>query len=106
MTCAKQPVFCKLVFADGDYVVGTNGCTNPQLKCPREPGEDYTKCKTICGQGGHAEISALQLAGDRAKGAGAYLAGHTYACKECQEALFGAGVAFLSIVSFEKLNKA
>lgn len=98
MTCAKQTVLCKLVFEDGDHVVGTNWCDRPQEACPRDPGEDYTKCKTVCGQRGHAETIALRLAGARAQGARAFVYGHTYACRDCQEALFGAGVVSLSIV--------
>jgi len=60
-------------------------------------GEDYTKCRTVCRQHGHAEQVAVRLAGPLARGAHAYLDGHTYACQACQEALFGAGVAALTI---------
>jgi hypothetical protein len=90
--CAKARVFCTLIAADGTAVVGENWCANPQAACPREPGEDYTKCVTVCQQEGHAEVVALRLAGANAKGATAKLRGHTYACMACQHALFGAGV--------------
>ena len=99
MTCAKTTVACKIVASDGTVFVGTNSCVNPQPVCPREPGEGYTKCRTICQQQGHAEIQALRLAGEKAKGGVAYLRGHTYACQSCQEALFGAGIAFLRVIS-------
>jgi len=95
--CAKATVRCTLVTSDGSHVVGENWCDNPQPVCPRLPGEDYTKCRTVCRQHGHAEQVAVRLAGPLARGAHAYLDGHTYACQACQEALFGAGVAALTI---------
>ena len=97
MTCAKTVVTCVLVTPDGEHITGSNWCENPQAKCPREVGEGYEKCKSICGQGNHAEKDALLKAGDRAKGSRAYLNGHTYACQPCQEALFAAGVISLSV---------
>lgn len=95
--CAKLAVRCTLVFPDGRRVVGDNGCENPQAVCPRAPGEGYEKCASICRQGAHAEVSALMAAGGLAPGAHAYVEGHTYACRNCQEALFGAGVVALTI---------
>lgn len=97
MTCAKVRVICRLIATDGSVFEGENACDNPQSVCPRAPGEDYTKCKTICKQGGHAEIMALQAAGDKAKGAKAELLNHTHFCKDCQIALFGAGVVSLGL---------
>ena len=99
--CAKTHVTCTIVATDGRKFVGSNWCGNAQPVCPREPGEGYEKCKSICHQSGHAEEDAVRLAGDAAKGATAYLHGHTYACMNCQHALFGAGVKFLSVVSDE-----
>jgi deoxycytidylate deaminase len=95
--CAKATVTCEIVAVDGQRFLGTNYCNNAQSICPREEGEGYEKCKSICDQVGHAEVVAVGLAGDNAKGATAYLSGHTYACQHCQESLFGAGVAFLSV---------
>ena len=95
--CAKRLVACEITATDGRVYQGENWCANPQKVCPRELGEDYTKCKTICQQEGHAELVALRLTGDAAKGATAHLIGHTYACQECQEALFGAGVKYLRV---------
>ncbi len=95
--CAKATVRCTLVAADGERIVGENYCESAQPTCPRKPGEDYTKCATICRQAGHAEIVAVRLAGEKAKGARAYIEGHTYACMNCQHALFGAGVRSISV---------
>jgi pyrimidine deaminase RibD-like protein len=55
------------------------------------------KCTTVCQQQGHAEVQALRLAGAKARGATAVITGHTYACRECQEALFSAGVLFIGV---------
>lgn len=99
MTCAKVTVTCTLFLRDGTQVVGTNACSNPQPVCPRAPGEDYTKCRTICDQMGHAEVQALaRCKPGEAEGASAIVTGHTYACKDCQEALFGAGVKWLRVL--------
>jgi hypothetical protein len=95
--CVKATVRCTLVTPSGEHIIGENWCHNPQSACPRAPGEDYTKCKTICRQEGHAEVVAVRLAGEKARGARAYLEGHTYACMDCQHALFGAGVICLSV---------
>lgn len=95
--CAKTTVRCTLVTPAGERIVGTNHCENPQSECPRAAGEGYEKCTSVCRQVGHAEVVAVQLAGDRARGARAYLQGHTYACMSCQHALFGAGVISFSI---------
>lgn len=96
--CAKTTVRCTLVTVKGEKVVGENWCRNPQAVCPRSPGEGYEKCKSICDQAGHAEVVALKVAGaSRALGARAFIEGHTYACMDCQHALFGAGVESISI---------
>jgi hypothetical protein len=92
--CAKQTVRCVIWLANGEAVAATNACLNPQPKCPREPGEGYEKCKTICQQLGHAEVQAVQLAariGADLKGSRAVITGHTYACQHCQETLAKAG---------------
>jgi hypothetical protein len=95
--CAKTRVTCTLTFPNGVEVVGENLCANPQAVCPRAPGEDYTKCATVCQQMGHAEAQAVAACGGIADGASAVLRGHTYACQKCQEALFGAGVISLFV---------
>lgn len=95
--CAKTTVRCTIQSADGELFIGENWCANPQPKWPREPGEDYTKCTTICRQEGHAERVALRLAGSKEAGGVALLRGHTYMCQSCQEALYGAGVLWLGV---------
>lgn len=95
MTCAKQRVTCTLTHPDGREWIGENLCRNPQPVCPRAPGEDYTKCRTVCDQVGHAEPVALAQAGDNARGCTATLRGHTYFCQSCQHSLFDAGVVAL-----------
>ncbi|WP_143328217.1 hypothetical protein [Caballeronia pedi] len=88
---------CTLIARDGERFVGENLCAVPQVVCPREPGEGYDKCITICGQSGHAETMALAAAGDKARGARAYVEGHGYACRDCQIQLFSSGVEALTI---------
>ncbi len=96
--CAKTKVVCLIARPDGKFFRGENDCENPQEVCPRDPGEDYTKCKTICNQGGHAEMDALRCAeGYSLQGATAIVYGHSYACQSCQEALFGAGIKWLRV---------
>lgn len=90
--CAKTTVRCTTVAPDGKQYVGENLCFSPQVRCPREPGEGYEKCTSICHQVGHAEAVAAYLAGDRATGGTAYVEGHTYACEPCKTALAAIGV--------------
>lgn len=97
--CAKQIVECKIVSLNGDEFIGSNYCLTPQKTCPRLPGEDYTKCKTICNQIGHAEEVAAMLAGDMAIGGTAYLSGHTYACDNCKNKLKEIDVLNIEIVA-------
>ena len=95
--CAKKEVGCVIVAPDGQRFAGANLCFNPQDVCPREPGEGYEKCRSICQQDGHAEMDALRRAGSAAKGATAWVYGHTHACRDCQEALYGAGVILIGV---------
>jgi len=90
--CAKAAVRCTIIRIDGQRFVGENICQNPQDACPRLPGEDYAKCKSICRQIGHAEEVAAYLAKGFGYGGIAYLEGHTYACDACKEALTKIGV--------------
>lgn len=97
MTCAKTVVICDIVTAMGRVFTGSNACEQPQQTCPRLPGEGYEKCVSICQQPGHAEIMALREAGIHAKGAKAYIYGIGHVCRECQEALYDAGVESISV---------
>jgi len=101
-SCAKATVRCELHLRTTRVIVGTNACNNPQPVCPRLPGENYTKCRTICDQQGHAEVQAIRTAidggvGSDLVGSVAILSGHTYYCMDCQRALFGAGIAQLRL---------
>ena len=97
MTCAKKIVECWIQAKDGTIFYGSNDCDKPQVKCPRIGNEGYEKCKTICQQQGHAEEMALADAGEHdLNGATAYMFGTTHFCENCQKALFGAGVRYLT----------
>lgn len=100
--CAKRRVSCAIAIHGCNVIFeGENDCANPQPTCPREPGEGYEKCRSICQQGEHAEIKALaaaQAAGWNVRGAIAYLHGHYYVCEPCGQALLDAGIAQLHIV--------
>lgn len=100
--CAKREVRCFITATDGTQFIGTNWCGNAQSICPRLPGEGYAKCWTVCRQANHAERDALLLAGPHAEGAAAVLSGHTHYCRECQEALFNAGIKTLSVYAETK----
>lgn len=85
MTCAKKVVSCKII-KNNLVVYGWNSCKNPQEVCPRQDGEDYEKCKSICGQEGHAEINAINSAkeiGLNLNGAIAEISGIDWVCKDC-----------------------
>lgn len=96
MTCAKREVTCFLYDKDGRPVgEGCNDVLNPQPTCPREPGEDYTKCWTICRQPAHAEVAALVDAarfGFDVRNGSAWIQGHDHACPECLRLLSEAGI--------------
>lgn len=96
--CAKRQVECVIHAQDGTRHVGRNDCANPQPVCPRLPGEGYEKCRSICDQAGHAEIEAIKVAGDKARGANAVLFGHYWICEPCGRALREAGVFAVKIV--------
>ena len=95
--CAKAVVECMIHSPDGETYWGENDCAKPQKVCPRQPNEDYLKCVVICKQAGHAEMVALQKAGDKAKGAEVTIEGIDYVCKDCQKRLFAAGVDSITI---------
>ena len=91
MTCAKYNTVARLTGASGRIYTATNQCNCPQAQCPREAGEGYAKCRSVCQQEGHAEIRALMLAGKDAKG-GSISVNHWYFCDACREACEQAGV--------------
>ena len=95
--CAKTHVKCTIVSRTGKRYIGTNSCRNSQRNCPRLPGEDYTKCHTICQTDGHAEEVALRLAGDDTKGSWVFIEGHEWCCQNCQKLLWDAGVMCITV---------
>lgn len=88
MTCAKRLVVAVLVNQAGDVIaVDTNRCANPQPVCPRNEGEGYEKCQSICLQNGHAEVLVITRAvnaGVSLDGVTLFLHGHCAPCSECQ----------------------
>jgi DNA mismatch endonuclease (patch repair protein) len=99
--CAKRHVIA-IIEKDGKYYVGSDWCRNPQKECPRLPGEDYSKCKTICKQDGHAELDAIKNAKGDTKGGIMYLIGHDHSCEPCLAAMKKAGI---ETVVFNKYPK-
>jgi deoxycytidylate deaminase len=96
--CAKRQVRCIITAVESTaQFVGENDCANPQGTCPREPGEGYEKCQSICQQSGHAEAEAVKAAGDAARGGSAQLWGHYWMCEPCGRALRDAGVVSVTV---------
>lgn len=98
--CAKRRVVCWIYPKWQMPVAGENDCANPQPTCPRLPGEDYTKCKTVCQQDGHAEEIAIQKAKHyrlNLVGAKARIEGHYWMCQACGKALREAGIVEVSM---------
>lgn len=98
--CAKQLVIATIVASNGMRFFGSNHCFNPQLTCPRvdmPSGVGYELCVKVCNQPAHAEVNAIQLAGEHACGAVLYLEGHTHACPACQVACDEAGITKIII---------
>jgi len=94
MTCAKRQVYAFIMKDDIIVAAGSNRCHNPQSVCPREPGEGYEKCVSICKQAGHAETTAIWNASkhgadlnDPDHGLRMVVIGHHRACDMCANAL-------------------
>jgi len=96
--CLKQVVTCRIDRDDGTSVLATNSC-NVGNFCPRveagsKSGEGYELCYSI-----HAEIVAAHLAEESSDSPGhAYLWGHSYICKDCQDALRAVNVHTFTIL--------
>lgn len=99
--CAKQTVTATVIAKDGTRYISTNYTMNPQQSCPRAEmptGVGYHLCKVVCAQPAHAEVNALRIAGDSARGAHMIIEGHTYACEHCARAAADAGVARINFL--------
>ena len=83
-----------LVCKDGAIHAGENICMTPQQVCPRAEGEGYEKCKSVCGQLHHAEVQALAMAGDNARG-GIMCVNYHYCCDACMRLMADAGVTVM-----------
>jgi tRNA(Arg) A34 adenosine deaminase TadA len=97
MTCAKKTVLAVITDAEGRVLGwGSNECGAPQDACPREPGEGYAKCLSICRQPSHAEIAAisnvLKHHGRVPEGARCRVFGIDRICNECIVALDEFGI--------------
>lgn len=86
--CFKREVCAILIDKNGKIAVGQNLISNSEVsECPREKGENYEKCISICRQEGHAETMVIQNALERnmeLKGSILYLIGHNRICDNCQ----------------------
>lgn len=98
--CIKQRTECVIIRADGRRYQATNQCDVDGLEvCPRvtagcETGAGYELCGST-----HAEANAAKLATESIDVRGeAYLAGHTWICKSCQDALRAVNVHTFHVV--------
>lgn len=99
--CCKTTVYALMLCTDGSMFAGTNMIQCHQDECPREVGELYEKCKTVCKQSWHGETSAidncLRLGGDPAGGK-MYITGHTICCPGCQGSMKEVGMVYAASV--------
>lgn len=96
--CPRQAVYAVLVALSGKHYFGANWIENDGITvCPRQKGEDYTKCKTECNQPFHAEMSAIWHcvdAGDDPVGGEVYITGHKGCCRGCRAGMTKEGIVF------------
>ena len=97
--CLKQKTRCRIVRADGRSYEATNECDVEGDVCPRVAagcltGTGYELCRST-----HAEVNAAKLAAESEDVPGeAWLWGHTWMCKDCQDALRDVNVHTFHIV--------
>jgi deoxycytidylate deaminase len=90
---------------------GTNAGKKVDI-CPRKDfptGVGYNLCKEVCLQIGHSEATAIKDAIDNGydpKGGDVYMYGHWWCCKNCWDAMIGAGIKNVYLVqdAFKKFN--
>jgi hypothetical protein len=101
--CRKQVVRCVIQRATGERYAATNECDVDGDVCPRiaagyPSGEGYGMCQSV-----HAEIRAAELAAETSHVEGvAYIGGHTWICKNCQDALRAINVNTFVILGMEE----
>ena len=97
--CIKQKTICIIIREDGTRFEATNTCEVLGTECPRVAAG----CKTgfgydLCGSS-HAEVNAAKMAEETKHIPGrALLIGHTWMCKECQDALRAVNVNTFTIL--------
>ena len=101
--CAKTQVIAILYNKeDTEFAFGTNFCKNPQEICPREEGEGYEKCKSICDQPAHAEINAIKDAVNKnmtVEGSTMIILKHRDMCDNCRQFVTNYGVETVIILN-------
>jgi pyrimidine deaminase RibD-like protein len=95
--CAKKTVVAKVRSTTGKIYYGSNSCVNYVAECPREVGEGYEKCHSVCGQKAHAEVEALKKAGKEAIGGTLTVYGHFRICEDCAIMALNYGIAKIII---------
>ena len=96
--CAKRHVVAKVESPAGEVFYGTNSIRNNDIvECPRAEGDDYSECVITCHQRDHAEMEALEKAGDKAIGGTLTLYGHHRMCEDCNAMAVNYGIAKIII---------
>lgn len=91
--CPKQKTMCIIIRKDSRHYMAYNECSVDGDVCPRvtagcETGTGYELCGST-----HAEANAAKLAAESSDVPGhAFLFGHTWICKACQDALTAVNV--------------
>lgn len=99
--CLKQQTRCVIRLSDGRHVEGVNSCNvGGATECPRVvagcgTGTGYD----VCGPPVHAEAAAAAKVPVGNRGGVAQLYGHTWICKDCQDALIAKGVRVFEVVA-------
>lgn len=100
--CLKQKTRCVIVRDTGQMYEATNLCRVDGLdECPRvamgcASGEGYVLCGST-----HAEVNVAELAAETRHIRGeAFLYGHTWICKDCQDALTAVNVHTFHIMGW------
>jgi len=103
--CIRKHVVAILRTNGGHVYVGTNYCeANPDF-CPRQSmasGVGYELCKTVCKQGAHAEIAAINEALKHElmlAGSTIFLMGHEHCCENCTNEMKKYGISKVVFVN-------
>ena len=99
--CLKQSVKAAILTLNGELIFGSNKIANDVKACPRveqgsKTGEGYELCKSICNQGAHAEVNAIEKALKLNKtiaDSTLYLFNHYYCCDSCVNSMKDVGIS-------------